>query len=127
MRFSDLKKKFPSLRVGVLVIAAFALLGSMMLPSISEKMGLDEGLCVADEGYDAGEYYSDEMEQISRDYERRMEVLDGYCTETTDNDEDQISCYLVMEAICDFIRLEDEATAEETWLEYPDTPPWERP
>jgi len=57
MRFSDLKKKLPSLRVGVLVIAAFALLGLMMLPSISEKMGLDEGLCVA--GY---EYYEDECD-----------------------------------------------------------------
>ncbi|MDH5203614.1 MAG: hypothetical protein OEW69_10225 [Nitrospirota bacterium] len=56
MRFSDLKKKLPSLRVGVLVIAAFALLGSMMLPSISEKMGLDEGLCA---GYD---YYVDECD-----------------------------------------------------------------
>lgn len=51
MRFSDLKKKLPSLRVGVLVIAAFALLGSMMLPSISEKMGLNGSLLLAGYGY----------------------------------------------------------------------------
>jgi len=51
MRFSDLKKKFPSLRVGVLVIAAFALLGLMMLPSVNEKMGLNGSLCVAEYGY----------------------------------------------------------------------------
>ena len=60
MKFSDLKKKFPSLRVSVLVIAAFALLGSMMLPSIAEKMGLDEGLCA---GY---EYYQDECDTTYR-------------------------------------------------------------
>ena len=55
MRFSDLKKKFPSLRVGVLVIAAFALLGSMMIPSIGEKMGLNGSSCLA-------EYYQDECD-----------------------------------------------------------------
>ena len=43
----NLKKKNSSLRVGVLVIAAFALLGSMMFPSISEKMGLDESRSLA--------------------------------------------------------------------------------
>lgn len=59
MRFSDLKKKFPSLRVSVLVIVAFALLGSMMLPSISEKMGLDEGLCSGYEYYGKEQMYED--------------------------------------------------------------------
>ena len=64
MRFSDLKKKFPSLRVSVPVIAAFALLGSMMLPSIAEKMGLDEGLVSGNAfgNYDCKSQYLDEYD-----------------------------------------------------------------
>ena len=72
MRFSDLKKKFPSLRVSVLVIAAFALLGLMMIPSIAEKMGLDEGFCLAspsaDGAYDYYDYQDEECLNSNRDY-----------------------------------------------------------
>ena len=60
---ANLKKKFLSLRVGVLVIAAFALLGSMMIPSIGEKMGLNESLCFGSgSGSGSGSEYVDECD-----------------------------------------------------------------
>ena len=49
MRFSDLKKKFPSLRVSVLVIAAFALVGLMMMPEMGKNFGV--GIARAQSGY----------------------------------------------------------------------------
>ena len=84
MRFSNLKKKFPSLRVGVLVIAAFALLGSMMIPSISEKMGLNESRCLA--GYGGYEYvdecdteYRNCLHDCITEYERKVSINKEYC------------------------------------------------
>jgi hypothetical protein len=49
MKFSDLKKKLPSLRVGVLVIAAFALVGLMMMPEMGKNFGV--GIARAQSGY----------------------------------------------------------------------------
>lgn len=140
MRFSDLKKKFPSLRVSVLVIAAFALLGSMMVPSIGEKMGLKEGLCVAYGDYDYGDYneevwsedmalenYNECMEDCRNDYVYRLSFIDQYCREQyPDDDKRYMSCYLAWEGIVEYVREIEENMCEE-WLEYPDTPPWERP
>ncbi len=46
---ANLKKKFPSLRVGVLVIAAFALVGLMMMPEMGKNFGV--GIARAQSGY----------------------------------------------------------------------------
>lgn len=120
MRFSNLKKRFPSLRVSVLVIAAFALLGSMMIPSIGEKMGLSGSSCLAGSGY----YYEDEtdviailMEEDTEEdpftftemldclddcdsrLERVLSVFDAYCG-------DNETCYEVFEDSAERLYLE---------------------
>lgn len=81
MRSSNLKKKFPSLRVGVLVIAAFALLGLMMFPSISEKMGLDENRSLAYGSGSGSEYdycgsaYDDCLDDCAMDFSESLDAL----------------------------------------------------
>ena len=131
MRFSNLKKKLPSLRVGVLAIAAFALLGLMMLPSVSEKMGLNGSLLLAEYGYEydwvdiAEEWFAlvedegdreeaaftemlDCIDDADTRRERVLSVFDAYCG-------DNETCYEVFETSTNNLYLEKANECIETY------------
>lgn len=135
MRFLNLKKKFPSLRVGVLVIAAFALLGLMMLPSVSEKMGLNGSLLLAEYGYEyecdwvdiAEEFFAvvedegdreeaaftemlDCIDDCDTRLERVLSVFEAYCG-------DNETCYEVFEDSAERLYLEKASECVEDWLD----------
>ena len=138
---ANLKKKFPSLRVGVLVIAAFALLGSMMIPSIGEKMGLNESLCFgsgsgsgsgygygSEYEYDAMEEYLDCIDNCDRNLEALLSAFEDYCDQKYEgNERASEMCFESWRAACEAAYLIAVDYCEEEYLKYPDTPPWERP
>ena len=140
MRLSDLKKKL-LLLVGV--IAAFALLGSMMLPSISEKMGLDADSCFASPPADGAYDYYDEYEWDPYEAEadcfaaaearlkRALLVVKILCKSISKGNEERNKvCYEAARAILESNYLDEVNDCIDMYnenMEYPDTPPWERP